>query len=203
MASVVDICNQSISHLGISNEIADYDLESSKEAQACRRFYEQARDEVLRAFAWPFATKTASLGGVVDDPTTEWQYGYTYPADAVRVHRIHNGSAIRVEDEGTRVEFGVSYGASGNLLYTDQRDAVIEYTYRETNTERFPADFVNALSYLLASKIGPRVAGGDQFGLSDRAYALYVRSLDTAIVNALNETRHDLQPDAEMVRVRG
>ena len=56
MSSKTVICNLSLSHLGISKEISNIDTERSAAAEACRRWFNLARDETFRDFNWPFAT---------------------------------------------------------------------------------------------------------------------------------------------------
>jgi hypothetical protein len=203
MSSELDICNMALSHLGVSVEIQDLAAERSKEAQACRRFYEPTRDEVLRDFDWSFARRREALAKVADDPDTYWSFSYRRPANALAIRSLPNDAGIRIDTSASRVVFSEGSDATGELIFTDQIDAEVIYTVRETNAEKFPPDFVHALSLLLASKIGPRVAGGDQFKLADRAFGLYRLAIQKAQANAANENaRLDPEPDAEMVRIR-
>lgn len=204
MSSEVDICNMALSHLGVSTEIQNLETERSKEAQACRRFYVPTRDEVFRDFAWPFATVIEDLALVSSEPNTDWSYAYRYPADAVMIRSLWSGYS-RKETAGSRIPYRISRDSAGRLIYTDQAaaDAVVEYTMIETDTERYPPDFVDALSLLLASKIGPRVAGGDQFQLADRAFKMYWMRIGQARANALNEQQPDPPPDSDFILARG
>lgn len=203
MSSELDICNMALSHLGVSTEIQNLATERSKEAQACRRFFENARDEVLRDFDWSFARRREVLALVETDPNTDWHYSYRKPAGAVAVRSLPNDAGIRVDTTASRVVFVEGSDATGELIFTDQTDAEVSYTHRETDPEKFPPDFVSALALLLAARIGPRVAGGDQFKLADRAFGLYQLAIRKAWANALNENeRREEAPDAEMIRVR-
>lgn len=203
MSSELDICNMALSHLGVSTEIQDLATERSKEAQACRRFYENTRDEVLRDFDWSFARRREDLALVATDPNTDWGYSYRKPADALAIRSLPNDAGIRIDTAASRVVYEEGSDTTGDLIFTDQTDAEVIYTFRETVAEKFPPDFVQALSLLLASKIGPRVAGGDQFKLADRAFTLYRVAIQKAQANAANENgRLDPEPDAEMIRVR-
>lgn len=201
MTSVVEICNMALRHLGVSREIQDID-ENSKEAAACRAFYENTRDEVLRDFDWSFARRRDTLSVVETDPNLDWSYSYARPADAVAIRNIPNDAGIRTDTASSRVPFDEGRDDTQELIFTDQVDAELVYTIRETNPEKYPPDFVSALSLLLASYIGPSVAGGDQFKLADRAFALYERKIPRAQRNNAREERRDPQPDAEMIRVR-
>lgn len=201
MLSKAAICNMALSHLGVSDQITDVDTESSKEALACRLFYDQSRDEVLRAFPWPFATIIEDLALVEEDPNDEWGYSYRYPATCLKVRRILSGA--RNDTQASKVPYRIARDDTGRVIFTDKEDAQVEYTQQVTAEEEFDVDFGNALSYLLASKIAPRVAGGDQVKLSDRALRLYLGFVAVAQNTAADEERSDEEPDAAMITARG
>lgn len=202
MSAQIDICNMALSHLGVSVEVQDLTTDRSAAAQALRRFYEPTRDEVLRDFDWSFARKREVLALVETDPNLDWTYSYRRPAEAVAIRSLPNDAGIRQETLSSRTAFDEGSDDTGELIFADLTDAEVVYTFRETNTELYPPDFVAAFSLLLAARIGPRVAGGDQFKLADRAYLLYERAIKKAWANALNERRRDPEADAEMIRVR-
>lgn len=194
-----------LSHLGVSIEV-NSETERSKEASALRRFWEPTRDEVFRDFAWPFATVIEDLALVEDQPNSDWRYAYRYPSGAVTIRGLWTGNgASRKATVSNRTPYRISRDATGGLIYADiaNADAVVEYTMIETDTERYPPDFVDALSLLLAAKIGPRVAGGDQFQLADRAYKMYWVRIGEAKANALNEQQVDQAPESDFITVRG
>lgn len=202
MRAKTDICNMALSHVGNSIELQDVDTESSAEAQACRRFYDQARDELFRAFRWPFATQIVALALVAEDPTDEWAYSYQYPSDCVTLIRILSGQ--RTDSRDTRVSYRIVRDATDGrrLIYTDMEDATAEYTVVVEDPNEWPADVAAAVAYRLAAMIGPRVAGGDQFRLADRALQLYAISNAAARAAAMNEEQPDVEPDASLVRGR-
>lgn len=201
-----DIANMAVSHLAVGLEIQDFDNEKTEAAQAARRFYDLARQKVLRDYDWPFANTIEFLALLANpvgltQPTTEWLYSYRYPANAIAVRRILN-QAMRVDTADSRAIYSVGRDAVGRIIYSDLATAQIQYTYDETDPTRFPPDFVVALSFYLAFLIGPRVSGGDQFKLADRAYLLYQRAILEAQANAANEEPPDNLPDAEMILAR-
>jgi len=200
MASNVDICNLALSHLGSGKNIANLETEKSKEAQACRTYFEMARDVVLRDFPWPFATRFATLALVVADPTTEWAFSYQYPSDCTRLRRILSG--VRNDDKVSRVPYKLANTASGTVIYTDLEEAVVEYTYAETDAGKFDADFVMALSFRLAVYLAPRVTGGDPFKLQNRMMSLYVAEMAKAQGTSSHEEQPDEPPESEFIRAR-
>lgn len=200
MSSSTEICNLALSHLGVSKEIQNLDTDKSQEATACRRFYEASRDEVLEDFPWPFAEKRVSLNLVSENPTTDWLYSYQYPSDAVRINRIPSG--IRNDTQSTRIPFKIVHGDSGNLIYTDQKDAEFIYTKRVTDVGRYTAKFRMALSFKIAGYIAARVTGGDPFKLRKEANTSYKLVLEEAQANVLNEQQDEVVPDSEFISAR-
>lgn len=199
-SSKTEIANISLAHLGVGKEIANLDTENSAEANTMRRFYDTARDEVLRDFNWSFTTKFATLAEVEEDPTDEWSYSYRYPSDCLKLRRILSGT--RNDSRQSRVPYKVAQDSEGLLLYTDMEDAEIEYTVRVEDTSLYPADFTMAFSYKLAFYAAPRLAAGDPFGLGQRCMQLYGMSLAKAANTSLNEEQVEEEPDAQWIRAR-
>jgi len=202
MATKTEIANLALSHLGIGKEIADLDTEKSQEAVTMRRFYETCRDATLRDFAWPFTTKFATLALVADPPTEteEWDFSYRYPTDCLMIRRVQTD--IRVDTHQSRIVFKLGRDDAGELVYTDEAEAKIEYTFREEDPQRFPPDFILALSFRMAVYAAPRLTGGDPFKMGDRAARLYMNEISMAQSSASNESVPDQLPDAETIRAR-
>lgn len=200
MASDTEICNLALSHLRVAKEIANLETERSQEASACRRFYETARDASLRDFAWAFATKISTLPLVEEDPNDEWAYSYRYPTDCLKIRRILSGD--RNDTRDTRVPYKIIQDSSGLLILTDKEDAELEYTIRADDPQRYPADYIMALSFRLAAYIAPRVTGGDPFKLGERAMRMYMLEVGMAQGSDLNEEQPDVTPDSEFIRAR-
>ena len=194
------IANLALSHLQVGKEIADLDTENSEEANACRRFYDEARNKALRDFNWPFATKITSLVELEERPNDEWGYSYRYPSDCVNMRKILSG--IRNDHRQSRVPYRVAKDDSGLVLFCDLYAVQAEYTERVEAVELYPPDFVLALSYLLAKYVAPRITGGDPFKLGDKADANYMAEISNARANAMNEEQPDDLPEAEFIRER-
>lgn len=199
-ASITDICNMALGHLGSSLEIANYETENSQEARACRRYFEPARDTTLKKFPWPFATQFYTLGLVEEDPTTEWAFSYRYPSDTLQFRRLLSGT--RNDTRQSRVPYRVVKDSAGLLIYTDCEDAVGEYTVRVSNASFYPVDFTLALSYLLASMIAPQITSGDQFKLGEKALKMWDFEINQARADAWNEQQDEEVPESEFVRAR-
>lgn len=200
MASETEISNLAISHCGSGKEISNLDTDQGEEASVCRRFYELARDQVLRDFAWPFATKFRVLSLVEEDPSDEWDYSYRYPTDCLKLRRILSGQ--RRDTNDTRSPYKILSDDSGLLIYSDVEDAEVEYTFRQDDPSFYPADFTMALSYKLAFYIAPRITSGDPFNMQQKFSQLYQMEIDRAAKNSVNEEQPDVEADSELQRAR-
>lgn len=200
MASITDICNMAISHLGISKDIANVTTEQSAEAKACRRFYDIAREAVLKDYNWPFATKVAVLNLVESNPNDEWTYSYRYPSDCLYARRILSG--FRDDTELTRIPYKITQDDTGILIYTDRQDAELEYTLNTDNYDIFSADFKLALSYRLAHYIAARLTAGDPYSLGDKCLQKYVLEIQKASANAFNEDKSSLPLTTDSIQAR-
>lgn len=204
MSSVADIWNMALGLVGVGDEVNDPDAETSKEATACRRYWEIARDEVLRDFVWPKLKTTEDLALVEADPNggIEWGFSYAHPAKCIRIRRILNG-ASRVDTPESMIPYDVGRKATdgSKLIFTDLEDAQIEYSFHETDTARYDADMVSAMAHRLASYIAPRF-GPEAVKLGDRALRIYTWRQATAQQNAANEVRRDLSMDSSFERAR-
>lgn len=199
-ASITDICNMALAHLAQTDEIDNFETDTTEAAILCRRFFATARDKTLRDYTWNFATQYLTAGLVESDPTTEWLYSYRYPSDCLMLRRILSGT--RPDDGDSDIPYEVARDESGRVIYTDMEDAVIEYTIRETNPSFYTPDFTLALSALLAFYIAPKLTRGDKNKLGARAFDLYRLEIKRAWTNNLNEPVKHPEPDTKSIRAR-
>jgi hypothetical protein len=198
--SKTDIANMAISHLGVGKEIGNLDTENSQEANSCRRFYDTAREAVLRDAPWPFATTRRALALIATDPNDEWNYSYRYPSDCLFLRRILSG--VRNDSRQSRAPYKLERDAAGQILFTDVQDAVAEYTIREEDVVRFPPDFSIALSYRLAVYVAPRLTAGDPFKLGVNAMNMYRIEIAQVRASAFDEEQPEEPPESEFIRAR-
>lgn len=216
MASIVDICNTALSHLGSDSVISAIDPpDGSTEAGYCKRFYPIARRRLIESFVWPFATKRAVLAEVTNDSDV-WSYAYAIPADCLRPVRIltagqlrsileeltnHSDGAIRTTlyDEET----GAAYQREGDVLYTHEPEAVLLYLRDITDPTKFSPTFEEALGYQLASFLaGPIVRGADGARTAQNFRQMARASATEAEVLAANVSREEHRPVAGHLAVR-
>lgn len=199
--SAVAICNLALSRIGISAAIVALS-ENSQEAISCNALYEQVRDEVLRDFPWPFATKFVALGLVTDAGEDDvpwgddWAYAYRFPSDCIKARRVTTGD----RSGNTRVPFALGGDDSGRLIFTDQPDAVLVYTRRATDPAHFDPTFASALAWKLAHELAAPLARSASE--RERAAQGYAGTCLQAKTDALNEEVGDEPPDASWISAR-
>jgi hypothetical protein len=198
--SKIDIWNLALSHLGIKVEVGS-EGEDSDEARACRRFYDLCLEEMLREYPWSFARKINALALIREKPNSFWSFEYRYPSDCVYVLRI---AVERETNPGVLHDtpYQIAADAAGKVIWTDQDKAAIEYTSLVTNTQLYPADFVHALSYRLASSMALRFMKLDP-GIGRLAAELYQRSLEVARASDGNEGFRPSAPSGDLLSSRG
>lgn len=185
MASVVDICNLALAHLGDNATIASIDPpEGSAQAEHCQRFYPIARDTLLEMHSWSFATKRA-YGAEVENTWPMWEYAYAMPGDASDIIAIlppeakddysthftpetypdfyTNYSPSVAAGQYVPQKFAVETAADGSeIILTNQKQAVIRYHAKITDPTKFSPLFTITLSWHLASMLAGPVIKGDQ-----------------------------------------
>lgn len=199
MASLTEICNLALGHLGSSNTVANADTENSAEAKTFRRFYETVRNATLRDFNWPFATKFEALALIEEDPTEEWGFSYQYPTDCILMQRLLSGN--RNESEAERIAYKIARIDDSKVILTDQQDATAQYTMLITDVNEFTPDFILALSFHLAFMMGPHIARSDS-KMIEAAERKYVNYISQARAQAYNEEQPDVLPEASYILAR-
>ncbi len=171
MASVIDICNLALAHIGDRANITSIDPpEDSAQAEHCARFYPMARDSLLNMHPWSFAVKRQVLADIslVVTPPDKWQYSYAAPGDFLKILGVYDPAAMYDENKA-ECEFELGSDPSGTLvLYVDVAGAIVRYVALVTDSGRFPPLFSDGLSWLLASYLaGPIIKGTEGMKISE------------------------------------
>ena len=158
MASAVDICNLGLAHLGSDAQVASIDPpDGSVEAGHCARFWPIVRAEVLAAGAWTFAKTRATLAAV-PNTSASWLYAYGVPSNILNALRVLNGDAAALPIEWGGADFEIE----GNVLFTNEPDAVLLYTQDVVDLSRYSAHCIATLGYMMAAYLaGPLIKGAE------------------------------------------
>ena len=191
-SSEVAICNGALGLLGAESITALSD--TSKQAQLCNLFYEQVRDETMRAFRWNFATRQTTLSVPLDStdenaPKMDWAYGFALPASV-------SDYCLRV----LKAENHEEHFVRGRYLYCDSSAITIEYIRRVLNPDEYDAHFKVACAANLAMHLAMPITKSKS--MMESMAALYKMKIDGGYgVDSQEGTVEELQSN-ELIEVR-
>jgi hypothetical protein len=189
VASIVDICNTALGYLGDDATVASIDPpEGSPQADHCARLYPIARDSALESHAWGFATARKALGDPLGTTRDGWTYVYAAPSDMLKPQAVLPDGWTRDDDP---VEFTVEIDDTGQtLILTDEGTATLRYTRKITDTGKFTPLFVDALAWMLASKLAGPVLKGDAGRVATvECYKMFLAIISPAKASDANAQR--------------
>lgn len=210
MASDVQICNMALSHIGSEARVSSISPpDGSVEAGHCATFYDVARTELLEPGNWAFSLKREALAQVTN-PSTIWAYAYAKPSNCLRALRILRPSiAITVFTQDLVVEphtddrDSAPYDIEGQVILTNEPDAVLVYVQDVTDSTKFTASFTSTFSYLLSSYLaGPIIKGTDGMRIGDSMRQRAMALADVSATASANASSVDNLPQPTLLAVR-
>ena len=202
MATKTDVLNIALARIGVSKRVQNIDTERSIYAETARTLIDEDIKYVLRDFPWPFATAYVDLA-LVDGSTTEnavsdWRYSYRYPSDCLYARRIVVATVGR--NNPAPPPFRIGRDSQGKLIYTNEPEAELEYTYAITEVSEFDAIAVSQLAWKLGAGISPSLSRVK--GIAEVCMAMYEVDKAKAQSRSLNEGQQDDPIEAEAIRAR-
>jgi len=193
MPSAVEIVNLALARIGQGAPIASLD-EASEPASQAKAVLPFVRDDVLRSYAWPFATRRVSLAIVSGIDATPWAYAYRLPSDCVRAIDLPVSSALPA------VPFEIGGDDSGQLLLSDLTPATLRYVTRVENLSLWPSMAASVLAWYLAAELATTIARD-----GNRADAMRARgraALSEAVAFAAGEAQAQPEPTPYFIAAR-
>jgi hypothetical protein len=198
-----------LSHIGSEARVSSISPpDGSVEAGHCADFYDQARTELLEPGNWNFALKRVLLAQTTN-LSTAWAYAYVKPSDcqrALRVLRPNVTVTVFTQDivsAHTDDHDSAAFDIEGEVLYSNEPDAVLIYTRDVVDTNRFPASFTSALSYLLSAYLaGPIIKGNEGVRVSDAMRQRAMALADVSATSAANASSAENSLTSSIVAVR-
>jgi len=135
--SALVLCSRALLRIG-AQPIASFE-EGTAEAEVAASLYPAARDALLAAHPWSFATGQMVLPRLLDAPVADMEYAFQLPP-----------SCLRVLSAGNLRGRGATYRIHENRLHSNQNRIVLTYIFRPAETG-FPPHFANALVSRLAA----------------------------------------------------
>lgn len=144
MASQANICNLALVNLGQSPDIVSINPpDGTKYAASAAQFWPIMLDKVLGEYDWDFARKQSVLLEVSETLPAAWEYAYALPTDMI-VPRM-----LQCADQADP-NIGIDYEIKDGILFCNESDVVLRYTYRNTNTSKYSNGVVLAMGAFMA-----------------------------------------------------
>lgn len=156
--------------------------EASPSAEACRLYYENCQRQVLAAVPWTFATTWRKLHKHLVETAPAGLHALSLPQGVVKVWGARTPDYPQLSDvSDAGIEYEIKQGASGTrIVQANRTDAEFQLTMM-TDVGLWPAAALEAVSFLLASKIAIPLAGVEQGRFLRKEYAQeFLFSMDRA-----------------------
>jgi len=159
--STVDIVNKALNHLGV-RPIASL-TEDSEPAERASAIYESVRDDVLRAYAWGFATKITTLAAISDETVSGWEYLYVYPANCLRIRKVFEDTDA-TDPVGVEFKEVQSPTTAQRAIAANITPAYVEYTIKVSDPNSYDPAFIEAMALKLAASLAHQLTGDKALG---------------------------------------
>lgn len=137
--SDIALCSRALMRIGCE-PIASFE-DGTAESEIAGALYTPARDALLSAYGWSFATGQITLNRLEDAPLADYQHAYALPNDFLRAMSAGTGTRGR----------GLDYRITRSVLHTDAESVLLTYIFLPDESE-FPPFFASALIVRLASE---------------------------------------------------
>ncbi len=186
--SDIALCSRALIRIGAA-PITSFN-DGSAESEIAGILFDGARDALLSAYAWSFASGQVVLNQLSTAPVADYDYAYALPNDFLRALSAGSGTRGR----------GLNYRISGNVLHTNASDVVLSYVYRPAE-ESFPPYFDQALITRLSAEFTIPVTENTSraeamFAMAEKEY-MRARQID-----AQQDTPNAIE-DFTLIDVRG
>lgn len=215
MTDQTGVYNLTLGRLGVSQAVGS-PTENTVPAKICNRFYDQCRQEVLRAFPWGFATRAEPLALVAGQTFPGWSYVYQYPSGCLNMRAVGDAAGMRTAYslllssdpnfwttlQQVRQPWAKALKADGasQVLLTDIQTAWGFFTVDVTNLGAWDADAIGVLAWRLAMEVGgPLQAKAD---LVTAAEARYTAWFSWAAAASMNEQKDDKPAESPSISCR-
>jgi len=187
----VQICNMALTHIGIKQLISAI-TDDNEEAAMCNLHYDSALETALHEADWGFARRRYTLVAEAGTPPDPWSYQYQWPTNCIRVLRIDDELLRRRVESRPQYRFETN-GSGARIIYTNWADAVVIYTYNETDDQIYTPAFSYYLSWVLAARIAGPLTSSEK--LADRTEKRAMMELERAV--AKDYEREEEGPELE------
>lgn len=171
MASKMDIGNQVLGLLGVTQQIADLDNPTNDAERQLNLWWDDSVKEILERHDWKFARGAVALASTTA-PSEEYDYAYQLPSDCLVARYLWDTDAKKRIAE-------CEYEVSGRTICTDLETAYLIYTKNNAVVGNYPSFFIKALRYLLAGYMASKFS--DRSSKSEDMFEKYEKAILKAI----------------------
>lgn len=161
--TAIGLCSRALIRIG-AHPITSFS-DATAESEVANALFAPARDALLSAYGWSFATGQIRLTRLAVAPVADYRYAYQLPTDFLR--------ALSAGPPGQGR--GLRFRIARNALHTDAEEVVLTYIFCP-DEEEFPPYFDTALISRLAAEFCIPVTEGTSradmlFNLAEQDYA--------------------------------
>lgn len=169
MTTKVDICNNALDLIGQGIHIKGFD-DQTKEADLCRRNYQQIVDRCLTKFNFSFARKDELITNsylVSDVVSIPYKYTYKIPSDVMNILYLERYSKSKDETINNKdtIKFNFRVVKINNvptrcIVTNIEAPFVIQYQSFIDDPNLFSVQFTEAVEYMLGARLASALIHG-------------------------------------------
>lgn len=194
------IANMALGAVG-QRDLIDSLLEDTAQGLACNTYFATAKQKILEAHPWAWATKRQALALLSGVTREGYEYVHAAPADLLSpkaARRIEDGARPPVEP----IPFLIELNVTGNafVIASDVTTPTLVYTPRDVAVALWPASAIDALAAELAVRIALMLPVKPELARLLRPEAAL--KLREAMASDGNTGSPDVPPEAPWIRAR-
>jgi len=168
MATKTDLANFALGHIG-DVVITDVDSPTNEAGRTVNLWFDTARRRVLRLANWNCCAKRVELAADATAPVYGYNFRYLLPGDFIRF--------VKMNYSGAGLEAAIE---SGYVLTNKSSPIFIKYVFDELDVSKFDEDLVQAVAFMLAYYISPKLTQSNtkRTELREAAYDEVTRAKD-------------------------
>lgn len=169
MTTKVDICNNALDLIGQGIHIKGFD-DQTKEADLCRRNYQQIVDRCLTKFNFSFARKDELITNsylVSDVVSIPYKYTYKIPSDVMNILYLERYSKSKDETINNKdtIKFNFRVVKINNvptrcIVTNIEAPFVVQYQSFIDDPNLFSVQFTEAVEYMLGARLASALIHG-------------------------------------------
>lgn len=191
--------NLALGHLGIP-EIASMSDKTTR-ARCMRKFFDLARDELLREKPWNFATAWVTPARDPVPGQGDLKLRYPLPDDCLRVRYIKGDNRREWAVEGGEAGVG-GVPVEAVVLVTNIVSPTVCYTKRVTAVRLWDPIFLSGFGHLLASYAATQLGRSQSWAEAQRALAMHRIGTAATIDAKEKQSSQCARPETSWVTVR-